>query len=721
VKNICSVLIFAILLSITPYDYLLSKADSIAHAADSPLPTLHDAFDTANSTWTWHHEDQDGGRWAVTNTINYYDAAGAKTSHTIEYAQRSKDGDTGDTTFSAFNVGVGNQDKSTAGYWFKLEKFDETDQNSQNIYVYIYTAGGLRPEQINSDPGAAFNHAFENVSPPGISSTIAKKIYGLYWQKSLANDPITKNKLGEDAIDCKTNGLFTLVPDIPGYVKVPATWVGDLWTLAWGNQIEDRYTNTNVKGRCMARIGTIPEYSTLPPAGTGLFGKYEAQVSDYLNSKTDPKDKPNLTEATLTPAEIPTACNDLFLGDPTAAKAAFLDGFPKALDYILANAVDNTGAAINIPAANRNALATNVKKAFDGSIDNDNKNAALIGAIDDGVLYQQFYGGYGVNNHPGTGYSAAPTAKYPNEYYDTNKRLTDKKVMNTLEGFTPVKPENSTIGDQTLDMDKTLAKAAKASAKDDPSLLAGVEKLLTNTSVASATTTLTGILFVVIMAKTGLISKAASAIFGPLLRNISIATQEVILNIGVGLESFFGSLAVALLQICIIFAAVLIGIAVVWYGHYLLDKYWQKAYTRAYYASFYSWWLGTKAADFHSCMLKNAVGKSTLTAAKAAALGLTEANVSNELTNLDLTKGDLAKESATVAAGQTDNACNCGEVTGSNIMNLLKRSFCAVICWTFNVGKGLQENATCLFNDALGTINKSATTPTTRGAAIGCT
>jgi len=57
-------------------------------------------------------------------------------------------------------------------------------------------------------------------------------------------------------------------------------------------------------------------------------------------------------------------------------------------------------------------------------------------------------------------------------------------------------------------------------------------------------------------------------------------------------------------------------------------------------------------------------------------------------------------------ADKADQSCGCGDVSGSNIMNILKRAFCAVICWTFNVGKGLQENATCLFNDALGTIGR---------------
>ena len=62
-------------------------------------------------------------------------------------------------------------------------------------------------------------------------------------------------------------------------------------------------------------------------------------------------------------------------------------------------------------------------------------------------------------------------------------------------------------------------------------------------------------------------------------------------------------------------------------------------------------------------------------------------------------------------AQQNDNSCGCGEVEGANIMNILKRAFCAVICWTFNVGKGLQQNATCLFNDALGTVNRTVKAP----------
>lgn len=72
--------------------------------------------------------------------------------------------------------------------------------------------------------------------------------------------------------------------------------------------------------------------------------------------------------------------------------------------------------------------------------------------------------------------------------------------------------------------------------------------------------------------------------------------------------------------------------------------------------------------------------------------------------------GSNTQGTNTTIGAENDDSCGCGEVSGANIMMILKRSFCAVICWTFNVGKGLQENAICLFNDALGTIGRSGTT-----------
>jgi hypothetical protein len=69
--------------------------------------------------------------------------------------------------------------------------------------------------------------------------------------------------------------------------------------------------------------------------------------------------------------------------------------------------------------------------------------------------------------------------------------------------------------------------------------------------------------------------------------------------------------------------------------------------------------------------------------------------------------GTKTQDTNDTIKSENDDSCGCGEVSGADITMILKRAFCAVICWTFNVGKGLQENATCLFNDALGTLGRS--------------
>jgi len=718
VKNVCAVLIFALLLSITPYDYMLSRANLVAHATpEPPDPSLKNQFDVKNSTWTWHHSDNYGGSWAVTNKIDYYDAAGTKASHTIEYAQRGLDSsEVGDTTFSAFNPMKSDNSKSIGAYWFKLDKFDGTDQSSLNIYLYIYTPVGNQtfvPELAFSDTtGNLMTQSFQNVTLPGTPSTWAKKAYGLYLRTRVVNDPISKNDLQRESLNCTQFGEFVLLNDIVGYPKIPYTFVGDWLTFATGNKIQDRFTNTNINGRCMSLIGT-PVLNARPlrsaPVGTGLFLTYETQMNDYLKSIPDVVNKPDIVGETLTTQEI-APCKDLVLDNALDAQKDFINGFSKALDIVLQNAVDNTGAEIVIEASKRATLANKVKDAFAGKLDNPDTSKGLVGAIDGITLYQQFYGGYGVPNNPITGYKGMPTAQYPNEYYDTNKRAADKYVLTTLENFTNVKPANSTVNDKSIDMTKTIAKAAKASAggAGDEKLLASVIQIANKATVGGTVATGLGALFIVVMYKAGLITKGLNTIFGPMINALWIGAQDVILNIGVGLEAFFGTLSLALLQICVILAAVLIGAAVVWWGWNQVAEVWKLAYARAYYSSFYGWWLGTKAADFHQCMLNNSVGKvPSLTAAKAAALGLTATNLNSEQKNLELTRGDLAKESATVADAARDDSCGCGDVTGSNIMSLMKKSFCAVICWTFNVGKGLQENATCLFNSALGTIGRS--------------
>lgn len=82
---------------------------------------------------------------------------------------------------------------------------------------------------------------------------------------------------------------------------------------------------------------------------------------------------------------------------------------------------------------------------------------------------------------------------------------------------------------------------------------------------------------------------------------------------------------------------------------------------------------------------------------------------------------DVTQDSSiTNAEANTDNSCGCGVVSGADIMNILKRAFCAVICWTFNVGKGLQQNATCLFNTALGTIKRGVVTNAKTYRDISC-
>ncbi|MEI7690004.1 MAG: hypothetical protein WCI79_03510, partial [Candidatus Saccharibacteria bacterium] len=76
-----------------------------------------------------------------------------------------------------------------------------------------------------------------------------------------------------------------------------------------------------------------------------------------------------------------------------------------------------------------------------------------------------------------------------------------------------------------------------------------------------------------------------------------------------------------------------------------------------------------------------------------SAWGVKSYNSDGNLFSYTVTTNSTAANTAA-----NDDSCGCGDVTNSNIMNLIKRSFCAVICWTFNVGKGLQQNATCLFN-----------------------
>ncbi|MEI8143323.1 MAG: hypothetical protein WCG48_01745 [Candidatus Berkelbacteria bacterium] len=653
---IAKILVISLFVTILPYQQAMAKNDMPA----TPTPTLGEGqYDEAGSIWEWQHEDTDGGRWVVIHTIAQK-VNGQIVYHKIKYGQ---DAANLQTTFSM--VDYKNETRSLGGqYWFKMETYDDDGVSGYNIYIYIHSRGTQNPpipspSQTQITPPGEYNRDFADPSYLGTIVTSAKKAYGLYkWVYT-----VPKGKM-QDAGYCIDKGQTAIVRDVTGVRQIENLGM-IIFGATTGYRLENTYTNAaDETAMCMQPVMKF-QYGDK----TKAVENYLTATNDYLNSR-DIINKPNVTEEFITPEEISEAGCKSPLGNEADAKNTFMKNYDEYMTVLWDNAVDNNGNSIVVPGNVKDKYKENTINAMNGDMPDITKiNSFKLPGVDWGGMYQQYYGGYGIKNYPGSGYGPAPDAQYPNMFYDKNMLDRMDAPLKQIESRWSKKPtpENAlTLPDKkVIDMEKTQIKAAEAVTKKNGGSVPNGGLTLPQASWILTGVAATGL----ILAKTGVFAAAWGGVKTAAV-NYGIAMY---LDFGVAIESAGATIGVALGATVILIAlAVALTVLAITYAN--VDKYYNQNLVKAQTALLYSTFLASNAADFHACMLQNSVKANKMDAAKAIKLGLTDENVKNEMMNIAYGKNNYAKSVVT----NIKNAGNCPDINLMNMGQTLQSAICNV-------------------------------------------